>query len=252
MAPSPKRCPPRPRPPSTPRFGRPGPQEPPRYSIPQSRLGEKLLGQGDVGDVGRGEVVGERDPIGGADEVLLHPVDAEGPPPHPRRPGEARALRDLPGVQNRKQSRVDEQRLRVADHLVEDVPPQGFQKTPELPHPPMERGRVQPHHPGEQVREEPLGLAQERAFAFHASQLLKEGEGDDFRVREALYGFVAAGTGVEMSVSVVAMRQKSAVRASSVWRRREVWLGWAIFRSLVRGDYDGPLSISYLIHATNI
>ena len=74
----------------------------------------------------------------------------------------------------------------------------------------------------------------------------------DFRVREALYGFVAAGTGVEMSVSVVAMRQKSAVRASSVWRRREVWLGWAIFRSLVRGDYDGPLSISYLIHATNI
>jgi hypothetical protein len=31
------------------------------------------------------------------------------------------------GVQNRKQSRVDEQRLRVADHLVEDVPPQGFQ-----------------------------------------------------------------------------------------------------------------------------
>jgi hypothetical protein len=67
----------------------------------------------------------------------------------------------------------------------------------------MEGGRMQPHHPGEQVREEPLGVAQERAFAFHASQLLEEGEGDDFRVREALYGFVAAGTGVEMSVSVV-------------------------------------------------
>src|SRR5215208_1965970 len=36
------------------------------------------------------------------------------------------------------------------------------------------------------------------------------------------------------------MRQKSTVRASSVWRRRGVWLGWAIFCSLVRGDYDGP------------
>src|SRR5215203_184607 len=110
------------------------PQEPPRYSIVQSRLGEELLGQGDVGDVGRGEFVGEWDPIiGGADEVQLHPVDAARTPPHPRRPGEARALRDLPGVQNRKQSGVDEQSLRVADHLVEDVPPQGFQKTLELP-----------------------------------------------------------------------------------------------------------------------
>ena len=99
--------------------------------------------------------------------------------------------------------------------------------------------------------EEPLGVAQERAFAFHASQLLEEGEGDDFRVREALEGFVAAGTGVEMSVSVVD-EAKSTVRASSVWRRRGVWLGWAIFRSLVRGDYDGPLSISYRIHATDI
>src|SRR5829696_9199964 len=37
------------------------------------------------------------------------------------------------------------------------------------------------------------------------------------------------------------MRQKSTVRTSSVWARRGVWLGWAIFRSLVRGDYDGPL-----------
>src|SRR5215208_7561218 len=106
------------------------------------------------------------------------------------------AVRDLPGVQNRKQSGVHEQRLRVADHLVEDVPPQGFQKTPELPQAPMERGRVKPRHPGERVGEEPLGVAQERAFAFHASPLLEEGEGDEFRVREALYGFVAAGTGV--------------------------------------------------------
>src|ERR671921_2992249 len=111
---------------------------------------------------------------------------SEGYPPRPRRSRETRALRDLPGVQNRKQSRVDQQRLRVADHLGEDVPPQGLQKAPELLQAPMERGRVQPYHPGEQVGEEPLGVAQEGAFALHASELLEEGEGDDLRVGEPL------------------------------------------------------------------
>src|SRR5829696_1444175 len=48
------------------------------------------------------------------------------------------------------------------------------------------------------------------------------------------------------------MRQKRTVRASSVCARRGVWLAWAIFFSLVRGDYDGPLSISHPIHATHI
>jgi hypothetical protein len=38
------------------------------------------------------------------------------------------------------------------------------------------------------------------------------------------------------------MRQKRTVRASSVWARRWVWLGWAICCSFVRGDYDGPFS----------
>src|SRR5215203_7409056 len=96
MAPSPEGCPPRPRPPSTPRFGRPGPQrassllhppKPPRRGAPRSRKPRRRWRGG--------ELVGERDPIGGADEVQLHPVDAEGTPPHPRRPGESRALRDL-------------------------------------------------------------------------------------------------------------------------------------------------------------
>src|SRR5215213_3780586 len=36
------------------------------------------------------------------------------------------------------------------------------------------------------------------------------------------------------------MRQKRTVRASSVWARRGVWLGWAIYYSVARGDYDGP------------
>lgn len=67
----------------------------------------------------------------------------------------------------------------------------------------MERGRVQPRHSGEQVREEPLGVAQERAFALHATQLLEECEGDDFRVREPLEGFVASSTGVEQHVGIV-------------------------------------------------
>ena len=68
--------------------------------------------------------------------------------------------------------------------------------------------------------EEPLGVAQERAFAFQASQLLEEGEGDDFRVREALEGFVAAGTGVEMSVSIV---DEAEEHREGLFRLGEAW-----------------------------
>jgi hypothetical protein len=54
------------------------------------------------------------------------------------------------------------------------------------------------------VGEEPLGVAQEGALALHAPQLLEEGERDDLRVREPLYGFVASSAaGVEMGVGVV-------------------------------------------------
>ncbi len=68
----------------------------------------------------------------------------------------------------------------------------------------MERGRVQPHHPGEQVREEPLCVPQEGAFALYTPQLLEERKRDDFRVRKALYGLVASSTvGVEQCISVV-------------------------------------------------
>jgi hypothetical protein len=38
-------------------------QESPCYSITQSRLGDEFLGQRDIGDVGGGELVGERNPI---------------------------------------------------------------------------------------------------------------------------------------------------------------------------------------------
>jgi hypothetical protein len=62
---------------------------------------------------------------------------------------------------------------------------------------------MKPHHPGEQVREEPLGVAQERALALHPSKLLEERERDDFRIRQPLEGLVMSGVGVEESVGVV-------------------------------------------------
>src|SRR3712207_8974744 len=136
--------------------------------------------------------------------MQLHPIDTEASPPYPRTCGEARALRNLPGVQDRKQSRVDEQRLWVSDHLGEDFAAHRLQEAPHLPHPPMQRGRVQPHHPGEQVRKEPLCVPQEGAFALHSPQLLEKCQSDDLRVRKPLYGFVASSaTRVEQRVSVV-------------------------------------------------
>jgi hypothetical protein len=66
-----------------------------------------------------------------------------------------------------------------------------------------ERGRVKPYHPGEEVAEEPLGVAQERALRLDASQLLEESEGDDLRVCKPFEGLVASSFGVEGSVGVV-------------------------------------------------
>jgi hypothetical protein len=43
---------------------------------------------------------------------------------------------------------------------------------------------VKPYHPGELVREEPLGIAQEGTLGLHAPQLLQEGEGKDLRAPE--------------------------------------------------------------------
>ena len=63
---------------------------------------------------------------------------------------------------------------------------------------------MEPHHPGKQVREKPLGIPQKRSFALHTPKLLEQGESDHFRIREALYGLVVSSTvGVEMGVSAV-------------------------------------------------
>jgi hypothetical protein len=123
-------------------------------------------------------------------------------------------------MQNRKQSRVNEQRLWLADHLGEDLPPEGLQKAPELAHPPMKRGRMKPHHPGEKVREEPLCIPQEGALALDAAQLLEERERDDLGIREALYGLLASGAGVEEGVGIV---DEAEEHAQGLFRLGEAW-----------------------------
>ena len=82
-------------------------------------------------------------------------------------------------MQNRKQRRVDNQGLRFAYQLGQDLFAQGLKVAPELAYPPMEGGGVKTHHSGEQVREEAGNFAQERALALDTPQLLKEGEGYD-------------------------------------------------------------------------
>jgi hypothetical protein len=67
----------------------------------------------------------------------------------------------------------------------------------------VQRGRGEPDDPGEQVREQPLGVPQEGAFALNPTKLLEEGKRDDLRVGEPLYGLVAMGVGIEQRVSIV-------------------------------------------------
>ena len=57
--------------------------------------------------------------------------------------------------------------------------------------------------PREQLREEPLGIPQERAFALHAPKLLQERQGEHLGVGELLYGLVGSPAWVEEGISVV-------------------------------------------------
>jgi hypothetical protein len=84
----------------------------------------------------------------------------------------------------------------------------------------MQRGRVQPHHSREQVREEPLCVAQERAFALHTPQLLQECQRKHPRVGKSLYGFVTSSVGVEMSLSVVDEAEQD---GEGLFRLGEAW-----------------------------
>src|SRR5829696_5431217 len=106
-------------------------------------------------------------------------------------------------MQNREQGRVDDQGLGITHQLGQDGAPQGFQEAPEVAYPPVQRGGMEAYDPGEQVREEPGGLAQEGAFGLHTSKLLEKSEGYDLRIRELLEGLVASPFGVEPVVDVV-------------------------------------------------
>jgi hypothetical protein len=67
---------------------------------------------------------------------------------------------------------------------------------------------VKTHDPGEQVREEPLGVPEERSLALDAPELLEERQGQDLGVRESLYGLVPVGLRVEIGVGVVDESEK--------------------------------------------
>jgi hypothetical protein len=112
-------------------------------------------------------------------------------------------LRNLTRMQNRKQRRVEDQGLRFSHQLRQDGTPQGLQVTPELAHATVQRGGMEAHNSGEQVREEAGGFAQEGAFGLNSSKLLKEGEGHDLRIRELFEGLVAPPSRVELVVGVV-------------------------------------------------
>jgi hypothetical protein len=129
----------------------------------------------------------------------LDAMEGQGAPPDPRCPLQTGRLRDLPGLQDPKQRRVDDQGLRVAHELRHQRAPKGLQV--ELY---AERGRGGEARKGgedrsrarQKVREEPLGIAQERALGVDAPQLLDEGQAQDLRVRELLKGLVSVPLGV--------------------------------------------------------
>jgi hypothetical protein len=85
---------------------------------------------------------------------------------------------------------------------------------------------METHRSREQVSEEPLGVAQESAFAFDAPKLLEEGEGDDLRVRESLYCLVASKaavlSGPTRRMKVAAMVSVKRSMACRLWGPRKI------------------------------
>src|SRR5215208_6143576 len=114
-------------------------QEPPRYLLAQPRLLQKLLGQANLRDVGRGELVGDGNTVRGAKQVQLDPINAEGAPPHPGSPIESRRLGDLARVEDLKQGGIHDHGLRISHQFGHDGAPQGFEESPEPAHAAVER-----------------------------------------------------------------------------------------------------------------
>src|SRR5829696_2483201 len=195
-------------------------QELPRRFVSQSRLGKQFLGQGDVCDVGGGELVGDGDAVGGAEEVQLNSIDAEASPTYPRGSIETRRLPDLARMENFEQGRVYEQGFRIAHQLGEDLAAQGLhsKRLSFLTRRCNEEG-CSPTTPGNRCEKNRWASRKEGAFALHAPQLLEQGEGEDLRVRKPLYGLVApSAAGVEEAVGVVNEAEK---HAQSLFQVRE-------------------------------
>jgi hypothetical protein len=107
-------------------------QEPPREAVllEEDGLREESPHQKHVRDVRCGELVGDGNAVGGADEAQLHSVDGEGAPLYPRRSLEIRRRPlHLARVQNRKQRRVDDEGLGIADQFGQDTAAQELQET---------------------------------------------------------------------------------------------------------------------------
>ena len=152
-------------------------------------------------------------------------------------------------MQHRKQRRIHHEGLGVADELADDLPPEGLKETPELPHPPVQRGRVEPHHTREQIGEEPLGIAQERALALYTAELLQKRELDDLRVREPFERLVSSSMGVEEQVGIVYEAEEHGYDFFQIAGRRGM-LRVGHLLLLVVGSLMAPLLL--LNHATLI
>jgi hypothetical protein len=84
----------------------------------------------------------------------------------------------------------------------------------------MKRRKGEAHHPWEQVREEPLYVAQERALALDAPQLLKESKRYDLRVRKPFERLVVPSFRIESGVSIVDEAEKDGDR---FFQEYELW-----------------------------
>jgi hypothetical protein len=78
-----------------------------------------------------------------------------------------------------------------------------FQEAFELAQAAVKRGGVEPNQAGEQVREEPRRLLQERPLTLDAAQLLEEGKRQHLRVGEPLERSVLVPLRAQEAVGVV-------------------------------------------------
>ena len=143
-------------------------------------------------------------------------------------------------MQDRKQARIDDQGLGIADQLSQDGAPQGLEVATELAHATVQRGGMEAYDSREQVREEPLGLAQEGALGFDAPKLLlEECEGYDLGGREFFEGLVVVPFGVEPVIDVVYLAEQN---GRSLFQEGQPWgkLGPGHLKLLWTGNSDGP------------